>query len=412
MFEKRAYIKIFTPKRRDVGSNLELVFCVEGLDISELFFAVESKYQTFLSDKLDAALVALLPAAMYANKDICLEGVVSESLLFNVNHYVIPLLLSVVPGLHRVEVTASDVEREGSDAQGEAAVLTGLSCGIDSFTVVHDYLLNSATPDSLRITHFIFNEVGSHGSIHNSATAQLFERRAQGAEAVAQLLGKPIIRVKSNLDYFYKTPFQQTHTMRNTAVAFALQGQARHFLYASTVPYKKVHAESLTNDICKVDPLLLPLLSTESLRCHSAGAAYSRVEKTLIVSKMEVAKEYLDVCVIGHPNCSGCFKCARTLLTLDLLGCLEDFTEVFNLTKYRQIRKGYIVHIFATDQDDPFIGDLRKLYELVGKQHDIFQMLRIFLARCLYASAKSRLGSWCGGWRLEMAYKRVTGFNP
>jgi hypothetical protein len=43
-------------------------------------------------------------------------------------------------------------------------------------------------------------------------------------------------------------------------------------------------------------------------------------------------------------NCSVCFKCARTLLTLELLGHLTSFNKVFD-RQYSRIREGYVAHV-------------------------------------------------------------------
>ena len=66
----RQEIVIMPPEIRDVGSEVQLHFAVDGLAERSLWFTVEREFAGFVANRLDAALVALLPAAMYLKKDI------------------------------------------------------------------------------------------------------------------------------------------------------------------------------------------------------------------------------------------------------------------------------------------------------------------------------------------------------
>ena len=267
------------PEIRDVGSEVQLHFAVDGLTERSLWFTVEREFAGFIANRLDAALVALLPAAMYLKKDIYLNGDVSEDLMFNVNRYVVPLLVAAMPGVGRVRATAANQVSASAHNVGHG-VFTGFSCGIDSFATVHDYLLSDTFPDGLRITHFLFNEVGAHGDSRQQRTKELFEARLEAIKTVAALLSRPLIRVNSNVDFFYTNPFQQTHTFRNAAVAHALAGGARHFLYSSALSYSGIHVEPAT-DTAEVDPILLPLLSTTGLTATLRGLDIAGLKRRL-----------------------------------------------------------------------------------------------------------------------------------
>lgn len=72
------------------------------------------------------------------------------------------------------------------------------------------------------------------------------------------------------------------------------------------------------------DPIIMNLISTEKLEFVIHGSQYTRPEKTLKVSKNNLSHKYLDVCVNANfiennnlLNCSTCFKCMQTLVTLD-----------------------------------------------------------------------------------------------
>lgn len=57
---------------------------------------------------------------------------------------------------------------------------------------------------------------------------------------------------------------------------------------------------------------------------------------TAKVTLLADAHEFLDVCVnsVDGSNCSHCEKCPRTLLTLEILGNLDDFASRFDLDRY------------------------------------------------------------------------------
>jgi hypothetical protein len=47
------------------------------------------------------------------------------------------------------------------------------------------------------------------------------------------------------------------------------------------------------------------------------------------------------------PNCGKCWKCARQQLTLELMGKLEKYSEVFDLPYYHQNRTRLIGQVLA-----------------------------------------------------------------
>ena len=113
--------------------------------------------------------------------------------------------------------------------------------------------------------------------------------------------------------------FKETPTLRNASVAFALTGGIGRYLYASSYSYDDVSVAA-THEIPFADPIVLPLLSTESLDAMSVGSEYARIEKMLRVAEIPDSYTALDVCArwnnsSGYRNCGSCWKCLRTLAT-------------------------------------------------------------------------------------------------
>ena len=140
--------------------------------------------------------------------------------------------------------------------------------------------------------------------------------------------------------------YVKTHSLRSTGAALLMEEDIDYYLYASAYPYQDIKIAA-GKAIAVMDPILLPMVSSASTTIISAGAGLSRLEKTKVVSTISGAYSYLDVCVAparkrmqdAFHNCSQCWKCDRTMLTLDVLGTLDKFHEAFDLKLYRRDKK-------------------------------------------------------------------------
>ena len=72
-------------------------------------------------------------------------------------------------------------------------------------------------------------------------------------------------------------------------------------------------------------------------------------------------------------------KCVRTLLTLELLGRLEDFAELFNMAHYEKKRSGFIAKMLKSD--DPFGVELDELAKSLGHKFPVGDHIRIRISR-------------------------------
>ena len=102
----------------------------------------------------------------------------------------------------------------------------------------------------------------------------------------------------------------------------------------------------MTNTI--YDNSITQLLSDNNTNIINSEANMNRVEKTKLLVGNLLAQKFLHVCAADilnevkgteyrkdtKPNCSECFKCTRTMLTLDYLGALDEFRGRFDPEKY------------------------------------------------------------------------------
>ena len=327
---------------------------------TELWFSTLRKYEDYVCDsQYDAFFIGLLFPAMAYGEDIHIEGKVSKKLLFNVNHYVIPLIQSFSPKCKKIKVTATEVTNE--DLAGDR-VGTGFSGGIDSFCSIYDHYELEEDSD-YRINSFLFLNVGAHGSTDIDKVRKKFKTCYEYLKRFPEELGLEFVPVDSNLYEFHPWGHQKTHTLTSVSGIMFLQKTYGKYYYASAglnyeslissaVEYKDIDIGAFS------DPILLPLLSTESLELIPDGNQYTRTEKTIHILDYEPIKRYLNVCVSGddtHENCSVCPKCCRTMMTLSSVNRLEDFNHLFDIEKYkRSAEKKYMYKQVALQNKDPF----------------------------------------------------------
>lgn len=312
-----------------------------------LWYSLDEQFKDLLTETADAVLVALLVPAMARGEDIHIKGAISERLYYNLSGRFQKLMQHIMPPLSRIRIYPGSLQSGGIKGTG---VATGFSGGIDSFCLLADHLY-SEVPAGFKITHLLFNNVGSHGW----GGEQLFNERYEHLKPVAERMGLPFISINSNVESFYGGKdylgFQPTHTLRNASVALILQRGIQRYMYGSTYPYPNTFVGP-AKDMAYSDLISLPLLSTEVFDAFSAGSEYTRVEKTLRVNEIRDSYDTLDVCVEPDKpgkNCSKCWKCMRTLLTMDIGGFLNNYSPSFDLNVYYSHRDNYIKEMIQSD---------------------------------------------------------------
>lgn len=290
--------------------------------------------------KVDYAAVGLLYPAMAFGEDIKIDGPVSPTLLYQLNHDIQSLLIAYQPSLKRISIQASNADIQSANEQ--PFVATGFSGGADTFTTL-SLTSQPEIPSALRVNTLTRFSVGQGGN-DMEARKQLIEKYKNELRDFSEQNGFNWHTVDSNLASFYSdlgVNFQQTHVIRNAAAALLLTDQYKNYLYSSTYPYQDINSKN--DDMGYIEPILLPLLSNENTRIHSFGAGLARFQKMEIVSRNALAERWLDVCVgppkkrvkNKYPNCSKCWKCQRALVNLEMLGRLDAFSEVFDIPSFK-----------------------------------------------------------------------------
>jgi hypothetical protein len=356
---ERHSIRAYDFRKQDKKGLVRISCRLDG-DIfpDELWFDVSSpmgrEFGYLAVEEPNWAAVALAFPAMMSGRDLVLEADISPRLLHALNCDLQGLLLAYDTRLKPMKVYAGVAPPPKSLATG---VATGFSAGIDSFATLLSYV-SPDIPDSLRLTHLTVHNVGALGNTPRKSSERLeaFQNACQSATSAATEFGLGTLFISSNVEDIFdacKSPagnFKSSHSLRSAAVAHVLHDFLSYYLYSSGVPYRDVGISVLGNgtskDTAYIDPILLPLLSSERLTILSALPTASRGEKTKLVAKNAVAQAMLVVCApnrlikVGDStyNCSRCSKCVRTLATLEALGELDHFDHVFQVEWYRANR--------------------------------------------------------------------------
>ena len=328
---------------------------------NHLWFSVSKRYEEFLvTENADAFVIGLLLLAMKNGKSIQVKAPMSRKLYYSLTHYVIPALNLANPEWKPVKIEASGGLTSNDLNEGGVAGI-GISCGVDSLCTVIDHL---DCEREFEIKYFTFLNAGSHGQMGGDSARKVFLDRLGLVESFAEQVKIPIIAVDSNINEILLMNHQQTHTVRDVACVLNLQKLFRNYYYASA--YRFDYFKMNAHDTAGYDLLLCSMLSTESTTFCSSVSQYTRVERTKMVSDYEPSYSHLNVCTSSSRtgevrNCSVCPKCLRTQLTLDLLGRLHFYRDVFDRAKYMKNRNKFIASVLIKKKGDPISQEIMDL---------------------------------------------------
>lgn len=324
------------------GIEVNYEICYGELE-EKLWFRIYGPDCEQINPNCNAALIAMLIPAMSTGQDIEVHGEISKLLFTNVSGDVQSLLNIYDPSWKKISVRAEKiVENKSTNRSGCG---TGFSAGIDSFGTLSQY--SNRNDDRLYVTHVFNFDVGAMGRFdeknRDSSPAYMrFLKYKKRLEIYAKNESLEPYSVSSNLDYFYSKiglGFQKTCTIRNVATALLFDDVVSYYLYSSAFGPEYIEIKK-NYDISYMDPVILPLLGTESMRFFSSGMSFTRFDKVKAVSEFVQSYEWLDVCVnqknnsSGYNNCTKCWKCVRTIMDLEVIGKLESYSKVFDLNYY------------------------------------------------------------------------------
>lgn len=328
----------------------------------------------FVDEVADPYLVLALLLALKFDEDIEIEAPVSEQLYYNTIKFILPLLAVCYHKTKTPKLTVSKTIKTSFTPQ---AIATGCSLGIDSLSAITQHI-GDKVPNGYRLSHLTYFNTGALGTYDLDAIEKSYLKDYSMVEAFSKEIGLPIVSVSTNVHLLYKTfDFNSSHTMRNMSIVLAMQKLFKRYLYSSTYDY--AHYKLSKKDLAYFEDPILARLSTESTSIMSADAHIMRSSKTEMLAGNPLTKKHLYVCLReqtindrkgswtvrymsthdkGLRNCGHCMKCLRTMVTLDICGCLEDYRDIFDVDYYYWVRKYYMAKILGRRKRQPFLEDI------------------------------------------------------
>jgi len=310
-----------------------------------LWFRVPREYREYLADEIcDAFLVAMIYYAMATGSDIECMAPVSEKLYYGITNHLIPLLCNENKGYRRISLKAETTNKNFSVKKVNG---TGMSCGVDSLYTLMKYTSDDV-PENYRLGALTYLNMGAifHPSMNNKVSLSLdqfydkvnkmSDEKYFAADNVGKEVGLPVIYIESNLDEdYYRGCYGYTGVYRNMACVLAMSKYFSKY-YCSSAGWPDFYDPNLEDGSEHYELMMCPFLSTDSVEFILSDEA-TRFEKTKALSDYSISHKYLDVC-FRFNNCGNCQKCYRTLVTLDLLGKLDEYSKCFDIENFRKNR--------------------------------------------------------------------------
>ncbi len=362
-------LKIHLPKIVELKEKTRLTVNVDvDGKVTELWFETEKEYgKYFCTERSDAFLVMLFYYAMKNGHDMEFEGEISEELYFGVQYNLVKALHYAAPEFYETKIKCKTTNEPIISANKSA---TGVSGGVDSLSSIYLYS-RGEHPESHKLDYITyFNSGASHyddGTQVKSKDGDSVEFfRRNNAYAISKAANIPLITMDSNINEFLSIAYIRTHTFRNCGFAMLLQKLLSKYYYASNgLGFSTTEVTPYT--AASYDCISVHYISNGTIKFYSALDYCYRKDKTKMLFDYDIAQNFLNVCILDGKNCGVCKKCLRTLLTLDAYEKLDEFSQVFDIPKYRaNVKKHYAWAAMNRKRD--YLDDI---YPILKKQKKV-----------------------------------------
>jgi hypothetical protein len=263
----------------------------------------------------DGFLLALLLLAMASSEDIEVCGPLDQQLLSNLAEYQRIFHAWFPERFHLVEIRSRGLR--GAAPRGRpTAVGSAFSGGVDSTYTLWSHLPANEPDPKRRITHTLF----IHGFDIPLADAATFDTASKRYADELGALGIELVVARTNIREFVDVlPWELMHGSSLGAVVLMLDQLLGLFYLPASGSYSEL-------DPWGSHPVSDPLMSTGTLAFVHHGCM-ARCDKIISVSKWVPARSWLRVCwerPDARVNCCRCFKCIKTMVSLELAGVLHE----------------------------------------------------------------------------------------
>jgi hypothetical protein len=309
-------VKLSLEAPRVEGSMLIVAAIVEHPDGSRhrLWWQLPAQWRDAVTAWADPFVVAFVFLMMQWRRDVMVEGVVSPSLLLNLEQYMAIWGAWIPDRYGPVEIHARE-EVEAPPPRERGQTIMPFSCGADSsFTLYrhHRGLVG-------RRTRHVAAAMVMHGfdiRLDQANAEGMYEGLLTGARAMAESVGVPCIPAASN---FQELPTYRGHSFGTHLVSGLrlLAGRFDATLLPNDVAYPLMAVPWGSH------PVSNPFLGSLHFPVIDDGGEAARCEKARLLAQWPEAMRHLRVCFENpgsHVNCCRCEKCLRTILSFRAVG--------------------------------------------------------------------------------------------
>ena len=284
----------------------------------EIFFTYPEEFADHLPVSADPFFPAVLIPAMLAGEDMEVFPPLSGKLFTSQTH-IQDIFNTWYPSkMNRINVRAENLTKTVTAEPVKTA--TFFSLGVDSMYSMLKHLPANDPPPGRQLTSLIFMKgLELPLSVYvNGQDRELIAtiKKLSDHYNLELLTGETNIRDVFPISYekYYFGPCL-------AATALSLSAGFKNILIPSSNSYADLYPDPSS-------PLLDPLWSNETTTLFHDGSEKERAEKIAdLISHDEYALNNLRVCVDnegGSSNCCRCWKCTRTMVTLEIIGRLKE----------------------------------------------------------------------------------------
>jgi len=299
-----------------VSARIEFKTHLTGMP-DELWFKFPTSQMDMVTDRVDGFVIAMLLLAMQHGEGIRVKGAVSPKLLAGIKEYQRIFNMWFPKKFSLIDIECEETESPRDEGR-RGSVVSAFSGGVDSFFTLWSHLPRNDGDTNTQITDALF----IHGFDIRLEHVTAYSKLRDSYTEMSGRLGLNFLTGSTNIQHFdTRSNWGLFHGTSLIGLAHVMGRGIEKFYVPASHTYKDLTPWG-------TDPRTDHLLSAESLEVIHDGAAYTRVEKTEVLSRWPETYDKLKVCSPGDStlNCSQCEKCLRTMVTLDMFGALGNYS--------------------------------------------------------------------------------------
>lgn len=320
-----------------------------GKPSERIWYKLPLEHRSALTQSCDPYVIAVIFKAMKAKADIHVHGMVSPSLLDNLEEFQL-IWHKWLPEMYTPVSIRADDERELPASPGSASVMA-FSGGLDSCFSAYQHRKGLAGRGILDLKAGLMLlgfdiPLRSQAAYHRALGRSTALLSSLGMETIPMVINFKIL--DDDLDFTFATQLASCLSL--------LQGRFANGVIANSDPNNNlVQSWALPYGSNSISD---PFLSSLAFPIIHDGASFTRFQKSRILASWPEAMQNMRVCLGRNPdqrdrNCCRCEKCLRNILTFRALGlglpaCFEhDPTnlEIARMNFPSTIRIFYYKHI-------------------------------------------------------------------